>query len=212
MCSNYRPPSPEVLRSFSRGLPTFGYDADAYPERVGPFLSNRELGTWWPGTFGLLPHWAEPALARRTYNARSESVATKPSFQHAWRVRQLAVVPVQAFFEPCYESGKAIRWRIERADQAPFGLAGIWETRPGPVGADWYSFSMLTINADGHPLMHRFHKAGDEKRSVVVLDDKDWDAWLTAKAEDAVRHFLRPFDADMFRAIADPRPPPAKRA
>ena len=45
---------------------------------------------------------------------------------------------------------------------------------------------MLTINADEHPVMHRFHKPGGEKRSVVVLDD---DAWLRADREEHVRGF-----------------------
>ena len=64
---------------------------------------------------------------------------------------------------------------------------------------------MLTINATDHPLMKRFHKPDDEKRSVVVLDDDDWDAWLTAKTEADVRSFLRLFDPEIMTASADPR-------
>lgn len=37
------------------------------------------------------------------------------------------------------------------------------------------SFSMLTINAGKHPLMCRFHKPGDEKRSVVLLDPDNYE-------------------------------------
>ena len=34
------------------------------------------------GLFGLLPHWAkDPAFGRRSDNARSETVAEKPSFR-----------------------------------------------------------------------------------------------------------------------------------
>jgi hypothetical protein len=32
------------------------------------------------------------------------------------------------------------------------------------------SFSMLTINADQHPLMKRFHKPGEEKRMPLILE------------------------------------------
>jgi hypothetical protein len=64
---------------------------------------------------------------------------------------------------------------------------------------------MLTINADEHPVMQRFHKPGDEKRSVVVLDDKDWMAWMKADREEDVRAFLRLFDTGMMRAEADPK-------
>lgn len=41
-------------------------------------------------------------------------------------------------------------------------------------GPAHWSLSMLTVNADEHPLMRRFHKPGDEKRSVVVLDRADY--------------------------------------
>ena len=68
------------------------------------------------------------------------------------------------------------------------------------------SFSILTINADEHPLMSAFHAPGKEKRSVVVLADDDWSAWLEAREEDEVRGFLRPFDPAIMRAVADPRP------
>lgn len=65
---------------------------------------------------------------------------------------------------------------------------------------------MLTINADEHPLMHRFHKPGDEKRSVVVLDDDAWQAWLGTDRDEDARQFLQQFDPGQFRAMADPRP------
>ena len=148
----------------------------------------------------------QPDLARCTYNARSETVGQLPSFRNAWRSRQLAVIPVEAIFEPNYESGRAVRWRIERKYGGPFGLAGIWEQRHGEDGTVQRSFSILTINADEHPLMSAFHAPGKEKRSVVVLADDDWSAWLEAREEDEVRGFLRPFDPAIMRAVADPRP------
>lgn len=66
---------------------------------------------------------------------------------------------------------------------------------------------MLTINADEHPLMSRFHKPGDDKRSVVVLDDNEWEDWLAAKNEADVRSFPRLFDPVLMVASADPNTP-----
>ena len=40
--------------------------------------------------------------------------------------------------------------------------------------------SMLTINAEKHPLMSQFHKPGKEKRSVVVISPELRLAWLQA--------------------------------
>lgn len=60
MCSNYRPPSPEALRHFARGLPDCSYAEEVFPESIGLFLSSEAGGTWRPGAFGLLPSWARP--------------------------------------------------------------------------------------------------------------------------------------------------------
>mgnify|MGYP000745170249 CR=1 FL=1 len=42
------------------------------------------------------------------------------------------------------------------------------------------SFSMLTVNADEHPVMYQFHKSGDEKRTPVIVSPHLYDAWLSA--------------------------------
>ena len=46
---------------------------------------------------------------------------------------------------------------------------------------------MLTINADGHPVMKHFHKPEDEKRSIVVLKNTDYLPWLHANHDEAKR-------------------------
>ena len=159
-----------------------------------------------PATFGLVPGWATDAkITRSTYNARSETVAHKPSFRHAWQRGQLCIIPAEVIYEPCYESGKAERWAIRRTDGKPMGIAGLWEQRVGESSRPSWSMTMLTINADGHPLMQRFHKPGDEKRSVVILPDDAWGDWLRAKSEEAARGFLRLFEASGFEAIHAPR-------
>jgi putative SOS response-associated peptidase YedK len=131
-------------------------------------------------------------------------VAEKPSFRQAWKARRLCLIPVQSIFEPNYESGHAVRWRIARQDGLPFFLAGIWEEAQRHEQPLW-SFSMLTINADEHPLMQRFHKPGDEKRSVVVVPQECWRDWLYADERQA-RALLQPFDPKEFSATAAPRP------
>ncbi|HEV2610333.1 MAG TPA: SOS response-associated peptidase family protein, partial [Noviherbaspirillum sp.] len=157
------------------------------------------------GMFGMVPHWADTKLARQTYNARTETVATKPSFRNAYKHRQFCVIPVASFYEPSYETGKAERWEIADADGAPLGIAGIWEHRQdGPNGLPLLSFSMLTINADGHPLMQRFHKPEDEKRMLVILRPEQYDEWLTSPVEDAPTLF-EPYPAERLIAQAAPK-------
>ncbi|KWE79364.1 hypothetical protein WT54_27550 [Burkholderia territorii] len=56
--------------------------------------------------------------------------------------------------------------------------------------------SMLTVNADGHAVMGRMHKPGDEKRSVVILRPADYDEWLHTENVEAARTLLQLYPAD----------------
>ena len=56
------------------------------------------------------------------------------------------------------------------------------------------TYTMLTLNADHHPLMRRMHKPDpklapnmQDKRSVVPIDLADVDQWLHGRPEDAAR-------------------------
>jgi putative SOS response-associated peptidase YedK len=152
------------------------------------------------GLFGLVPHWAtDLKICRSTYNARAETVAIKPSFRDAWKRAQHCIIPAQAIYEPDWRSGKAIPTRIERADGRPMGIAGLWSVWKSPQGEWIHSYTMLTINADSHPLMNQFHKPTDEKRMVVVLPETAYDDWLTATVESS-GGLLLPCAADVLRA------------
>jgi len=138
--------------------------------------------------FGLIPSWArDDTIGRHTYNARSETAATKPSFRKAWRQRQFGLVLVDDFFEPDYATGRAVRWRIRRDDGEPMAIAGLWDRWTDPAsGEQVVSFAMLTINADAHPVMNRFHRTGEEKRTPVALLPSLHDPWLQASPDEAM--------------------------
>ena len=157
-----------------------------------------------PAQFGLIPHWAtDTTIARRTFNARSETVATKPSFRDAWRAGQRCIIPAEAFYEPDWRSGKAVPTRIACADGEPMGIAGLWSWWKSPKGELVHSFAMLTINADEHRLMNQFHKPTDEKRMVVILPSGAFDDWLHAPPA-KTHEFLRLYPADKLVAIPAP--------
>ncbi|MCB1959253.1 MAG: SOS response-associated peptidase [Rhodocyclaceae bacterium] len=162
------------------------------------------------GSFGLIPHWAKDAkIGRQTYNARSETVAVKPSFRDAWKNAHHCIIPAEAIYEPDWRTGKAIPARISRADGAPMGIAGLWSVWRSPAGETLHSFTMLTINADRHPLMNQFHKPNDEKRMVVVLSENRYDDWLSADAKHAA-DFLSMYPAEALKAeVPAPRSKPA---
>ena len=57
--------------------------------------------------------------------------------------------------------------------------------------------------------MKRFHKPGDEKRSVVIVPPAEYEGWLASKSMDEARSFLNLFPADLMQAAPFPAPPGA---
>lgn len=153
------------------------------------------------GLFGLVPHWSpDTRITRMTYNARSETVASKPSFRDAWRKAQHCIVPAEAIFEPDWRSGRAVPTRLARADGAPLGIAGLWSQWRSHQGEVVYSFTMLTINAQHHGLMRNFHRPGEEKRMVVVLPPERYDDWLQADAAHSAA-FMQALPSEQWRVL-----------
>lgn len=68
---------------------------------------------------------------------------------------------------------------------------------------------MLTVNSNEHPLMKRFHRPGDEKRSVVIVPRTAYEDWLSCKSTDEARSFLNLYPDEAMRA--DPHPLPPRR-
>jgi putative SOS response-associated peptidase YedK len=219
MCSNYRPVTraDQMLRFFGVAIDEDLPPVDCWPTGTAPFIKLAEDGQKVErvatlGLFGLLPHFAgEVAQGRKTYNARSETVDSKPSFRTSWRKGYRCIIPAEHIYEPNWETGKAVRWAIRIERGIPMGIAGIywpWKGEDGPVT---YTFAMLTVNADGHPVMQRFHRPEDEKRMVVILDPKDYQDWLTCSVADAPRYFRQwtgPLEAEAAPTL--PRAPRSK--
>lgn len=218
MCTNFTPTRNErwTRETLGVSVSSLSYPTETFPGYPAPIVLADESGAVQAATarFGLIPHWAKDGqtavqIGRKTFNARSETVAQKPSYRTAWRKRQFAIALLEDFFEPNWETGKAVRWRIRRTDGQPMGVASLWDrwtdTNTGEIVT---SFSMLTVNADGHPVMGRFHRPGDEKRSVVVLEPRQFGAWLHADMD--------PADLCTVSAhavlTAEPAPPVAPRA
>ena len=214
MCAHYESPHNKALlqKHFGVDLPSELARRDVWPGYKSTFIRRHphaDVGDHAVpprqallGSFGLIPHWSkDDKIARHTYNARSETVADKPSFRDAWRRAQHCIIPVSAIFEPDWRSGKAVPTRITLARGEPMGLAGLWAQWRSSTGETVHSFTMLTINADAHPFMRNFHKPQDEKRSVVILPPEHYDDWLQASAAESAA-FLQAWPADDWLADA----------
>jgi putative SOS response-associated peptidase YedK len=186
VCTNFTPTKKNQWAKEKLGveLPS-DYPAESYPGFAAPVVvRSHQTGRVACGLakFGLIPSWAkDEKIARHTYNARSETAAEKPSYRNAWRQRHYGLVLVDNFYEPSYESGRAVRWKIELASGDPFCIACLWDRWTDPASGELVvSFSMLTVNADEHPVMCQFHKPADEKRTPVIIVSDLHDAWLGA--------------------------------
>lgn len=192
MCTNYTPATPAHLMAMP-GLTSVVMAPQAWPPETfpgygAPLLTLDKEGHLRcdVGRFGLVPRWCKDVeqasqIGRRTYNARSETVAEKPSYRAPWRERQFALVPMLDYFEPCWETGKAIRWRIAPPGGGVFTVAGLYEHWTDRTSGEMVqSFTLLTVNADQHPLMKRMHRPDDEKRMLVVVPPQSRMQWLQA--------------------------------
>jgi putative SOS response-associated peptidase YedK len=172
---------------------------DVFPSYQAPFIravreSSEPRREMVVGQWNLIPWFAEePKLKYSTCNARSEELSAKSSFKIPWAKGRRCIIPATMFFEPNWETGKHISWAFRRVDGDPWGLAGIWNIWTNKkTGEAHESYSMLTLNADAHPLMNRMHRPDlkrpphmQDKRSVVPIAAEDVDAWLFGTIEEA---------------------------
>lgn len=211
MCVHYESTKAPVQFILDFGVePAVDAKADVWHRYVSTFIRRpaaAEVGeTAGPareallGLYGLVPHWApELKIKQSTYNARIETVSKLASYRDPWRKAQHCIVPAAAFYEPDWRSGKARPTRFERKDGKHMGIAGLWDTWRSPEGEDVYSFSMLTLNADDHPLMKNYHRENEEKRMVAILPEDRYDDWLKAKASESM-DFIQPYPAELLVA------------
>ncbi|KUZ32985.1 SOS response-associated peptidase family protein [Burkholderia territorii] len=218
MCTNYKAPDEDPGISELRiGIGDLyrrdPWEPDVYPDYAAPiaWADGDGLGVV-KAVFGFWPKFMQPERVddngkkRRkldTVNARSETVGESRLYGKAWRAGQRCLIPARWIYEPCYESGRNVWQRIGLADWQSYCAAGIWRRYYGDDGRTLLGMSMLTVNAEGHAVMGRMHKPGDEKRSVVILRPADYDEWLHTSNVEAARTLLNLLPAD--EMIAAPK-------
>ena len=206
MCVNYHPPTPGQFGSLGAftDLPAdWRWPEETWKDYLAPIVRAGSGGRPQAclASYGMVPRRQIPPEVKPfdTMNARAESLGERRSFAPAWRRLQLCAVPMAWFYEPCYETGRAVRHAIGMADESLFFVAGLWRAWPDVDGSVQFSFTQITINADEHPLMRRMHKPDDEKRSLVILPHEDVGDWLACKDLEVARSFLRHYPADGMR-------------
>ncbi|MBB15449.1 hypothetical protein CMK22_09255 [Candidatus Poribacteria bacterium] len=142
--------------------------------------------------WGLIPHWAKDhKISSKMINARSETLAEKPSFRVAYQ-RQRCLVLTDGFYEwRRNEDGSKSPMYIQTISRAPFAFAGLWESWDPPKGNPIRSCTIITTNAN--TFMSQIHH-----RMPVILDTKDFGQWLTPeeKNSDQLQGLLKPYESE----------------
>ena len=121
--------------------------------------------------WGLLPAGAKDLKqGARAFNARSETVATKPTFRSAFK-RGRILVPVDGFFEWRTEGKVKTPNFFTRSDGDPMVFAGLGERWRSPAGEVIRSATIITTESG--PDMEGIHD-----RMPVVLERATWEHWL----------------------------------
>lgn len=113
--------------------------------------------------WGLIPNWAKAEPEYSTHNARSETVATTPTFRDAWRRGQRCLMPANGFMERG-------RYFQLRGDDQLMMFGGIWDEW-NLLGLPLRSCSMLTTRPN--EMVGMVHN-----RMPVIIGPENWRAWL----------------------------------
>ncbi len=141
--------------------------------------------------WGLIPRWAADAsLGAKLINARSETVADKPSFRACLRERR-CLVPADGFYEWKRESKSKQPYCFALSDDSPFAFAGIWDRWRAPDGSALETCSILTTGPNS--LMADVHD-----RMPVILARDAYDLWLDPafKNVEDLTALFRPYHPD----------------
>jgi putative SOS response-associated peptidase YedK len=132
--------------------------------------------------WGLVPSWAKDlGGGARAFNARAESVASKPTFRSAFRSKRL-ILPADLFYEWSHIPAEHKQpYAFRRSDGQPLAFAGLyewWRDRSLGDKAPWLASCTLITTAAG-PDMDGIHD-----RQPVVLEPDTWGLWLDRKVTD----------------------------
>ena len=128
--------------------------------------------------WGLVPRWAkEKTIGDRLINARSETVKEKPSFKSAYASRR-CIIPVDGFYEWRAIDGQRSKQPvfIHANTGQPIAVAGIWESWRDPTDNSEASAPLRTcaiLTTEANSTIEPIHN-----RMPVILDERDWAAWL----------------------------------
>jgi putative SOS response-associated peptidase YedK len=179
--------------------PSYYYHAYSLP--LMPVVCSEDPASLRLFRWGLIPSWVEDEneaneIMVKTFNARSETLDTKPAFRESFTSRR-CLVPVKGFFEWQHIGGRKIPWYISLRDEDIFSLAGIWDSWMMKGGISLNTFSVVTTRAN--ELMSEIHNT--RKRMPVILPAAAEKLWLKGELEkNSAAELMEPVAPEMLEA------------
>jgi putative SOS response-associated peptidase YedK len=157
-------------------------------------------------TWGLIPYWVKDTksaseIRMKTFNAKSETLAEKPSFRNPLQKKRCLVL-ASGFYEWQTQEKLKIPYLIGLKDRHAFALAGLfdqWTNRE--TGEIEKTFTVITTRAN--PMMEIIHNL--KKRMPVILSPGQESLWLDLKTEPYNMGFFEPFPEELMVAEKIPR-------
>ena len=129
--------------------------------------------------WGLVPFWAKDiSIGNKMINARSESIAEKPSFRNAFKKRRCLIL-ADGFYEWKSEKGRKQPMFITVPDHKPFAFAGLWETWHKKDDQDSIYKSCTIITTQASESIRDIHH-----RMPVILKPQVFEPWLDPGNQD----------------------------
>ncbi|UYG15734.1 SOS response-associated peptidase [Brachybacterium huguangmaarense] len=141
--------------------------------------------------WGLLPSFAtDESASARTFNARRETLRSKPSFRGSLS-RYRAIVPMDGYYEWRRTAGSTTRqpYYVAAADGSTLYMAALvswWKGHghhAGPAASEdgrWLLTATVITRASSHEVLADLHG-----RTPVMLRRDQVDAWLSPQMDDA---------------------------
>ena len=146
--------------------------------------------------WGLVPSWAkEKSIGARMINARSETLAEKPSFRNAYKRRRCLLL-ADGYYE--WQRSGPIKqpYFISFASGEPFGMAGLWERWRDPGSGEPLE-SCCIVTTSPAPAVAHVHD-----RMPVIIPPDAYSEWLDPDnaATDRLARLLVPCEAPGLQA------------
>jgi putative SOS response-associated peptidase YedK len=145
--------------------------------------------------WGFVPYWAhDPNSGPKPINARAETVAYKPPFDHAFREKR-CLIPADGFFEWAKDGTKKVGHHFRRKGGGVMAFAGIWDVWKAEGRPTLATCAIITVEAN--ELVRPFHD-----RMPAVIPPELFDLWMGFDTpERDLLAALRPLPAEQLEVV-----------